>query len=206
MFKWLAVPVLALACGCATPISKYSSTEYSSDNRDFNRVRVYGSAEFPDHTKFFGNMDLNSGIRNRLDLEKFAGRLRFVRPLGDGFGLTGEYKDGSGKDNNIAGAGFSYSPFSGMEIRAYPFRTDKKSQEVGFSFRKIFTREYWNPYVAGFGDLKFSEGGIGAKGEIQTGVKMESGVKIFLEVRYSDSDIVIGLRSEGMAIGAGFDF
>ena len=206
MFKRIAIPLLAFVVGCASPTNRYSSLEYSADNRGFNRVRVYGGSEFPEHVKFFGNIDLNSGVGDRLDLEKFACRMRLVRPMYNGFGVTGEYKDGSGENNNVAGIGVSCSPISGIELRAYPFRTDRESQEVGFSFKKIFDCVSWSPYVSSFGDVKFSEGGTVVKGEVQLGVKTEDGWKVFLELRYSDVDRSNGIGGEGGTVGLGHEF
>ncbi|MBI4164023.1 MAG: hypothetical protein HY512_04115 [Candidatus Aenigmarchaeota archaeon] len=203
MFRKLAMPLLALVIGCSSPTNKYSTMEYTADSAKANRIRVYGGEEFPGRVKLFGNIDLNSG-EDRMDLEKFAGRMRFVRPIYNGFGVTGEYKDGSGEDNNVVGVGLSYSPFSGMELRAYPFRTDKESWEFGFSFKKVFKFGFWRPYISSFGDLKLSEGEATAKGEVQAGIKINDVWRVFVEGRVSRD--LNGITKNLAAVGFGYEF
>src|SRR3989338_3492768 len=137
MFKKLCL-ALALVAGCAAPQNKSASLECFRDSRDFSTVSVYGGAEVAPQTKFFGNLDLNSPFNrtDTTDLTRFNGRARIVRPIYNGFGLTAEYKDFVGDNNAVGGVGVSCSPIKGVEVRAYPLRTDGESQEAEVSFGK----------------------------------------------------------------------
>jgi len=196
-----------VVAGCAAPQNKSASLEYLRDSRDFSTLSVYGGAEVAPQTRFFGNVDLNSPFNkaDTTDLTRFNGRARLVRPLYNGFGLTAEYKDSVGDNNNVGGVGVSYSPIQGIEVRAYPIRTDGESQEVGVSFGKVFEAGKFDPYVRGFADLNRTDGKLTTIGEIQVGLRRE-GWRLGVEGRYSDSDRRRGFENPAVAVGIGIDF
>ncbi len=207
MFKKLCL-ALALVAGCAAPQNKSASLEYLRDSRDFSTVSVYGGAEVAPQTRFFGNMDLNSPFNrsDTSDFTRFNGRARLVRPLYNDFGLTTEYKDAVGDNNAVGGVGVSYSPIKGVEVRAYPLRTDGESQEAGISFGRIFEMGKLDPYVRGFFDVGETKGKNYSLGEIQFGIKTESGWRLGVECRYSDPERRSGFEGRGAAVVIGLDF
>ena len=208
MFRKFAIPIFAFLVGCTAPQNKSASLEVLRDSRDFSTVSVYGGAEVAPQTKFFGNLDLNSPFNraDTTDLTRFNGRARIVRSVYNGFGLTSEYKTLSGDNNDIAGVGVSYSPIRGMEFRAYPFRTDGESQEAGISGGRVFEMGKFDPYVRGFLDVGRSNGEKYSLGEIQVGLKAESGWRICTEIRHSDFDRKKGFGNPTVAVGIGCDF
>ncbi|MBI4163978.1 MAG: hypothetical protein HY512_03885 [Candidatus Aenigmarchaeota archaeon] len=206
MFRKIVL-ALTLLAGCATPQNKSASLEYLRDSRDFSTLSVYGGAEIAPKTRFFGNVDLNSPFNraDTTDLTRFNGRARLVRSVYNGFGLTTEYKDSVGDNNAIGGFGVSYSPVKGIEVRAYPLRTDGESQEVCLSFARIFEMGRFDPYVRGFFDVGRS-GKNYSVGEIQVGVKTERGWRFGAEIRHSDVERRNGFGNPSIAVGIGVDF
>ena len=208
MFKKLLALGIVTTMGCTAPQNKSASLEYLRDSRDFSTVSVYGGAEIAPQARFFGNLDLNSPFNKAetADLTRFNGRARLVRPVYGDFGLTAEYKTASDDNNDIGGVGVSCSPIKGLEFRVYPFRTDKKNQEACLSFGKVFEAGKFDPYFRGFFDVGEKDGKDYSLGEVQIGLKAESGWRIAVEIRYSDFDQRSGYHNPGMAGGLGVDF
>ena len=206
MFKKLCLALALVVAGCAAPQNKSASLEYLRDSRDFSTLSIYGGAEVAPQTRFFGNLDLNSPANrsDTTDLTRFNGRARVVRTLYNGFGLTAEYKDFSGDNNAVGGAGLSYSPVKGVEVRTYPLRTDG-SQEVGVSFGRVFELGSVDPYVRGFFDVGRAEGKQYSVGELQVGLRRE-GWRLGLELRHLEADRRNGVGNPGVAVGIGIDF
>lgn len=151
-------------------------------------------------------MDLNSPYSgaDTSDLTRFNGRFRIVRPVYNGFGLTAEYKDLSGDDNNVGGVGISYSA-NGVEFRAYPFRTDG-SHEACLSFGRVFEKGRLDPYFRGFFDFGRADEKDYSLGEVQLGVKTDTGWRFFAKAKYSDFERRNGIKNPAVAFGFGLDF
>ena len=205
MFQKICALALVVA-GCAAPTNKYSAIELSRDQREFTTATAQGGFKLGE-AKVFGNVDLNSPFNgaDTTDLTRFNGRARLVRPIYNGFGLTAEYKDAVGDNNVVGGVGFSYSPIKGVEVRAYPLRTDGESQEVCLSFGKVFDAGSFDPYVRGFFDFGESDKKYSV-GEIQVGLRSESGWRLVAEVRHSDAERRSGFANPGVRVGIGVDF
>jgi len=119
--------------------------------------------------------------------------------------VTSEYKDFVGDNNAVGGVGVSYSPVQGVELRAYPLRTDGESQEVCLSFARVFGDGEIQPYVRGFFDVGKSGDRDYSVGEIQVGLR-KNGWRLGIEARYSDPERRSGFEGKGEAVFVGIDF
>jgi hypothetical protein len=203
-FRYLAIPMIAVAIGCSAPQNKFSSAEILRDSRNFSNANVYGKCE-TDLGNVFGQFEMKSYAKTH-DLTNFNTRIRLVRPMYHGLGEAVEYRDFSGDSNGVSGVGISYDTgIIGLQIRAYPLRTDQ-TQEAGLSFGNIFEYGDLDPYVRGFVDVNRKNGKYFSTGKFQIGLKTNQGWRVGLEFRYSDFDRKNRTGNPGIAFGAGLDF
>ena len=192
---------------------------YYLDNRAFNTFNVLTASKLPFGLNIFGFIDLHSSqnqIKDRFDLTRYfiEYRLRYTIDGNHMFGIKNlgidlEYNDFTGTNNHLFRLGITNKQFiylfgnkSWMQIRYFPFESDKSGDQISFSFLLKLSS---NIFINGFIDYNINKKKQNKiVTEPQLNIRLNEYLIINIEYRYNGyeeknpdligSGIALGLR------------